>query len=169
MHTEAVIWDRVEWRQGDGRYVFEVAQGGLHATFTTPHGHSLTVPTVAWDALLDALAAARKTKVRVDRDLPIRAGARWMVKEVDELSAAFKAGATIDTLAQAHNRTAAAIEAQLAALGLWDRLQRMPAGLSRPLRRPSGPALWPPEPPLPETVDRIGSPVRRDQPRASNG
>ena len=65
---DTVIWQKVEWRQGDGRYCFEVQQGGLHATLTAPHGGSLTVPTVAWYALLDALAASRKT---TQRDLAI--------------------------------------------------------------------------------------------------
>ena len=43
---EPMVWDRVEWRQGDGRYVFEVAQGGLHATLASPHGTKLTLPMV---------------------------------------------------------------------------------------------------------------------------
>src|SRR5437763_9036568 len=59
---EPMVWDRVEWRQGDGRYVFEVAQGGLHATLAPPHGTKLTLPMVACEGLLDALVAARKTK-----------------------------------------------------------------------------------------------------------
>jgi hypothetical protein len=29
---EPMVWERVEWRQGDGSYVFEVAQGGLYGT-----------------------------------------------------------------------------------------------------------------------------------------
>lgn len=47
MSQEPLVWERVEWRQGDGRYRFEVAQGGLHATLTAPHGASLTLPMVA--------------------------------------------------------------------------------------------------------------------------
>ena len=41
---EPLIWERVVWRQGDGRYTFEVAVGGLHATLTSPHGSALTLP-----------------------------------------------------------------------------------------------------------------------------
>ena len=33
---EPMVWERVEWRQGDGRYLFEVAQGGLYGTITAP-------------------------------------------------------------------------------------------------------------------------------------
>jgi hypothetical protein len=51
---EPLVWERVEWRQGDGRYVFEVAQGGLHASLASPHGSKLTLPVVAWEGLLDA-------------------------------------------------------------------------------------------------------------------
>src|SRR5437762_3341865 len=74
---EPMVWERVEWRQGDGRYVFEVGRGGLHATLTGPQGRALTLPVVAWEGLLDALAAARKTRSRAERNLPARAGARW--------------------------------------------------------------------------------------------
>jgi len=55
---EPLAWERVTWRQGDGRYVFEVAEGGLHATLRSPHDTSLTLPMVAWEGLLDALAGA---------------------------------------------------------------------------------------------------------------
>ena len=41
---EPMVWQRVEWQQGDGRYVFEVGQGGLHATLASPHGAKLTLP-----------------------------------------------------------------------------------------------------------------------------
>ena len=64
MQLEPVVWQTVEWQQGDGRYRFELQQGGLHATLTAPQGRSFTIPTVAWYALFDALAAARKTKQR---------------------------------------------------------------------------------------------------------
>ena len=126
MRDEPLVWQRVEWRQGDGRYCFEVAQGGLHATLTAPGERSLTMPLVAWDALLDALLGARKTKARGERNLPPRAGARWERAEVAELEAAFGSGATIARLAHAHNRTVGAIEAKLAELGLWDRVAGMP-------------------------------------------
>ena len=102
---EPMVWERVEWRQGDGRYVFEVARGGLLATLSSPHGAKLTLPMVAWEGLLDALAAARKTKVRSERNMPSRTGARWSDSEAQELAKAFKAGGSIAQLARVHNRT----------------------------------------------------------------
>lgn len=123
---EPLIWERVAWRQGDGRYVFEVVAGGLHATLRSPHGMSLTLPMVAWDGLLDALAGARKTRTRAERGFPARSGARWYDGEVSELVAAFKAGHTIRQLAGAHNRSELAVEAQLDRMGLWDRVARRP-------------------------------------------
>lgn len=126
MRDQPLVWDRVEWRQGDGRYRFEVAQGGLHATLIAPGERHLTLPMVAWDGLLDALAAARKTKSRSVRNLPALAGARWAKVEADDLVAAFRSGASVSKLAVAHNRTGLAIEAKLAELGLWDRVSRVP-------------------------------------------
>src|SRR5882672_2200658 len=123
---EPMVWERVEWRQGDGRYVFEVAQGGLLATLSSPHGSKLTLPMVAWEGLLDALAAARKTKTRAERNLPSRTGARWSEAETHELAKTFKAGGSIAQLARVHNRTQFAVEAQLERQGLWDRVERRP-------------------------------------------
>ena len=123
---EPLAWERVMWRQGDGRYVFEVAEGGLHAKLSSPHGTSLTLPMVAWEGLLDALAGARKTRTRGERGFPPRSGARWYEGEAGELAAAFKAGRTIPQLARAHNRSEFAVEAQLDRLGLWDRVARRP-------------------------------------------
>ena len=71
MEQDPVIWEKVEWRQGDGSYRFELQQGGLHATLTAPHGRSFTIPTVAWYALLDALAASRKTKAPMPAGAPL--------------------------------------------------------------------------------------------------
>ena len=161
---EPLIWDLVEWRQGDGRYRFEVAQGGLHATLTSPNGQSLTLPMVAWDGLLDALTASRKTKARVPQNLPPRAGARWSAKEIEQLTAAYNAGATVDGLALAHNRTGMAIEAQLAAQGLWDRTMRGPPQGSGRGSRSMLPPDWPPDPPPPPMPERWAA-----QPRPSSG
>src|SRR5258705_13004691 len=97
---EPMVWERVEWRQGDGRYVFEVGKGGLHATLTSPHGTAITLPMVAWEGLLDALAAARKTKTRGERAFPARSGARWYDGEAGELVQAFKGGRSIKQLAR---------------------------------------------------------------------
>jgi len=124
--VEPFVWERVEWRQGDGRYVFEVAQGGLHATLSSPHGTGLTLPVVAWEGLLDALSAARKTRTRSERGFPARSGARWYDGEAGELAAAFKAGRSIEQLARTHHRSPLAVEAELDRQGLWDRIERRP-------------------------------------------
>lgn len=121
---EPLVWERVAWRQGDGRYTFEVVEGGLHATLNSPHGTSLTLPMVAWEGLLDALTAQRKTRTRGERGFPVRSGARWYEGEAGELAAAFKTGRTIAQLARAHNRSEFAVEAQLDRFGLWDRVAR---------------------------------------------
>ena len=123
---EPLVWERVSWRQGDGRYSFEIAEGGLLATLKSPHGTSLTLPVIAWEGLLDALAGARKTRTRGERGFPVRSGARWYEGEAGELAAAFKAGRTIPQLAHAHNRSEFAVEAQLDRMGLWDRVARRP-------------------------------------------
>jgi hypothetical protein len=126
-HDEApapLMWERVVFRQGDGRYVFEIAEGGLHAKLTSPHGTSLTLPMVAWEGLLDALAGARKARTRNERAFPARSGARWFDGEAGELAAGFRAGRTIAQLARTHNRSEYAIEAELDRLGLWDRIAR---------------------------------------------
>lgn len=128
-HThEPVAWDRVEWRQGDGRYVLQMASGGLLATLTAPHGGKLTLPMVAWEGLLDALAAQRNTRNRTQSKFPARSGARWYEGEAGDLAAAFKAGRTIRQLARAHSRSEPAVEAELARQGLWDRVERRPTG-----------------------------------------
>lgn len=124
--AEPLVWERVTWRQGDGRYVFEVEEGGLHARLSSPHGASLTLPMVAWEGLLDAIVGARKARSRNERAFPARSGARWYDGEAEELAAAFKAGRTIAQLARIHNRSAYGIELQLERLGLWDRINHRP-------------------------------------------
>jgi hypothetical protein len=129
---EPMVWQRVEWQQGDGRYVFEVGQGGLHATLASPHGAKLTLPMVAWEGLLDALSAARKARQRSEGGHPARSGARWYAGEAGELASAFRAGRSIKQLAHAHHRSEFAVEAELDRQGLWDRVERR-------LKQASGP------------------------------
>src|SRR5262249_35120878 len=100
--------------------------GGLHAKLSSPHGTSLTLPMVAWEGLLDAIAGARKTRSRNERAFPARSGARWYDGEADELAAGFKAGRTIAQLARIHNRSEYAIELQPARLGRGDRIAPRP-------------------------------------------
>jgi hypothetical protein len=121
---EPLVWERVTWRQGDGRYVFEVEEGGLHGKLSSPYGTSLTLPMVAWEGLLDAINGARKARTRNERGFPARSGARWYDGEAGEVAAGFKAGRSVAQLARAHNRSEYAIEAQLDRLGLWDRIAR---------------------------------------------
>jgi hypothetical protein len=151
---EPVLWDRVEWRQGDGRYTFQVASGGLLATLTSPHGSALTLPMVAWEGLLDALSAQRKTRTRAEGKFPARSGARWYDGEAGELAAAFKRGRSIRLLARAHNRTELAVEAELDRQGLWDRIERRPKQAGEVERAAeSSPELSPP-PTIPFPADR---------------
>jgi len=154
---EPLVWERVTWRQGDGRYVFEVEEGGLHAKVSSPHGTSLTLPMVAWEGLLDALVGARKARTRNERGFPARSGARWYDGEAGELAAAFKAGRSIAQLARAHNRSELAVEAQLDRLGLWDRVARramVPGQERSQSQQPldDGPGRDPP--PIPFASDR---------------
>jgi hypothetical protein len=138
---EPVVWERVVWRQGDGRYIFEVAEGGLHAKLTSPRGSSLTLPMVAWEGLLDAIMGARKARTRNERAFPARTGARWYDGEAGELAAGFRAGRSIAQLARTHNRSQHAIEAELNRLGLWDRVNRrptVPAGQRSASQHPLG-------------------------------
>lgn len=157
---EPLAWERVTWRQGDGRYDFEVAEGGLHATLKSPHGTSLTLPMVAWEGLLDALAGARKTRARGERGFPVRSGARWYEGEAGELLAGFNAGRTIPQLARAHNRSELAVEAQLDRMGLWDRVARRPILRERSPRgawhssEAAGESLSAGEVPIPFVTDR---------------
>lgn len=155
---EPLVWERVTWRQGDGRYVFEVEEGGLHAKVTSPHGTSLTLPMVAWEGLLDALMGARKARARNERGFPARSGARWYDGEAGELAAGFKAGRSVAQLARVHNRSEYAIEAQLDRLGLWDRIARraIVSGEERGAsQRPLGDTEAGPEPaPVPSVPDR---------------
>jgi hypothetical protein len=121
---EPLVWERVTWRQGDGRYVFEVEEGGLHAKVSSPYGTSLTLPMVAWEGLLDAIMGARKARTRNERGFPARSGERWYDGEAGELAAGFRAGRTISQLARVHSRSEYAVEAELNRLGLWDRVAR---------------------------------------------
>jgi hypothetical protein len=149
---EPLVWERVTWRQGDGRYVFEIEQGGLHGKLSSPHGTSLTLPMIAWEGLLDAVMGARKARTRNERGFPARSGARWYDAEAGVLIAAFRAGRTISQLARDHNRSEFAVEAELHRLGLWDRVGRRAIVPGEQRRAPQAPladvATGPDAPPL---------------------
>jgi len=151
---EPLVWERVTWRQGDGRYLFEIERSGLMGTLSSPHGASLTLPMVAWEGLLDALNGVRKARTRNERGFPARSGARWYDGEAGELAAGFKAGRTPAQLARVHNRSQAAIEAELHRLGLWDRIARRAIAPGEPpdaSQAPLGDAEPLPGPPLPHS------------------
>lgn len=150
--SDGLLWEKVVFRQGDGRYEFSIDRGGLHATLATPHGRSLTIPMVAWYGLLDALAAARRIKVRTERPAATRHGQRWSEAETEELAASFRAGASAESLARRHNRSREAVESQLSKTGLWDRDMGEPTpAATSPLDHveipDDGAPPWSPEPP----------------------
>ena len=65
-------------------------------------------------------------------------GSRWTGEEEQRLVAAFDAGESVETLARAHNRSRAAIEARLVRLGKMDA-----SAVTSPLRYPPTPAAQP--------------------------
>lgn len=93
---------------------------------------------VAWEGLLDALAAARKTRQRGESGHPARSGARWYAGEAEELAGAFRAGRSIKQLAHAHRRSEFAVEAELDRQGLWDRVERRPKQIFDPWAAAAG-------------------------------
>ena len=74
---------------------------------------------VAWEGLLDSVRTTRKARDRVAAQVPARAGQNWSASETAELQEGFNAGRSVTELAANHSRSRAAIEAQLAKLGLW--------------------------------------------------
>lgn len=128
MSVESVAWASFSWQSGADRYRFDITDRGLIGNISAPNGRSLALPMVVWEALLDAVKTSRKSKSKIESNLPPRAGARWTEPESDELAAKFKSGRSIDDLAREHARTVWAIEGQLAKLGLWDRLERRRVG-----------------------------------------
>jgi hypothetical protein len=65
-------------------------------------------------------------------------GSRWSGEEEQRLATAFDAGESVESLARAHNRSRAAIEARLVRLGKMD-----PSAVTSPLRYPPTPAAQP--------------------------
>lgn len=118
---QQLAWNQFAWRCGADDYSFEYEQGGLHATLRVAGQRQITLPVVAWEALLDAVKSGRTARARSQANLPPRAGSRWTDREEGELGAAFNSGASIAQLARQHGRTKVAVENQLAKLGLIDR------------------------------------------------
>lgn len=81
---------------------------------TLPQGTPLQSPDVVRALFLAADSLeARTRQPRRNSSLPRNAGKPWPADEDERLLAAFDAGATVETLAQAHERTRAGIEARL--------------------------------------------------------
>ena len=105
----------------------------------SPYQHPDTVRALY--AAVRALDGAATHADAVDRrPAPPQSGAgsRWSEEEEQRLVTAFDAGRTIDSLAQAHDRTRAAIEARLVRLGKLDA-----SAVTTPLRYPAKPGGQP--------------------------
>jgi len=79
-----------------------------------PAGTPLRSPDVVRALFLAADSLESRTRqARRNSNLPRNAGRPWAQEEDERLLAAFDGGATVETLAQAHERTRAGIEARL--------------------------------------------------------
>lgn len=79
------------------------------------------VNSVSVRAALVAAAEAladQASRAKGDRKIPAHAGLPWSADEDDRLSAAFRRGASLSELIEAHKRTAGAIKSRLMRLGL---------------------------------------------------
>ncbi len=126
MSQQRLTWNQFAWRCGADDYSFEYEQGGLHATLRVAGQRQITLPVVAWEALLDAVKSGRTARAKSQANLPPRAGSRWTDREEGELVAAFNSGASVAQLARQHGRTEVAVENQLAKVGLIERRHREP-------------------------------------------
>lgn len=104
-----------------------------------PYQHPDTVRAL-FEAMraVEGAAAAASPAERKPAFPQSGSGSRWSGEEEQRLAAAFDAGETVDTLARAHNRSRAAIEARLVRLGKMDA-----SAVTSPLRYPPTPAAQP--------------------------
>ena len=105
----------------------------------SPYQHPDTVRALF--AAMRSVEGAATAAPRADRrpGLPeTGAGSRWSEEEEQRLISGFDAGKSIETLAQAHSRSRAAIEARLVRLGKLDA-----SAVTTPLRYPPKPAGHP--------------------------
>jgi hypothetical protein len=135
MVREPIVWQRFEWRSGADAYKFEIEQGGLFGTLSTP-AKVVTLPMVAWEGLIESVKVARKQQSQpqsraVSAGMPARSGSRWSEAEVDQLVESFKAGQPVAKLADIHARSAYAVEVQLTKLGLIETCDNEPSTTSR--------------------------------------
>lgn len=86
-----------------------------------PAGTPLQSPDVVRALFLAADALEARTRAtRRNANLPRNAGKPWPQEEDERLLAAFDGGATVESLAAAHERTRAGIEARLVKHGRLD-------------------------------------------------
>ncbi len=89
-----------------------------------PGGTPLQSPDVVRALVLAADSLESRTRLpRRNPHLPRNAGTPWSGEEDGRLLEAFDGGATVETLAQAHERTRAGIEARLVKHGRLDAAQ----------------------------------------------
>lgn len=115
MARDPIVWQRFEWKSGADNYVFEIQQGGLFGTLTAQPNRVMTLPMVAWEGMLESVRVTRKSQTQpqsraVAAGMAQRSGSRWTEAEVDQLVEQFKSGRTIAQLADAHARSAYAVE-----------------------------------------------------------
>jgi hypothetical protein len=84
-----------------------------------PSGHILNDPDVI-RALHAAVLALRKHSRRELRKKNVNQGTSWTQEEEARLTHAFSAGKNVQTIAQDHGRTKAAINSRLRKLGLLE-------------------------------------------------
>ncbi len=91
----------------------------------SPYQHPDTVRALYTAIRAVETAPARAPAPAADRNgaAPGNTGTRWTTEEEERLAAAFDGGGTVADLAQAHNRSRAAIEARLVRLGKLDATQ----------------------------------------------
>jgi hypothetical protein len=89
-----------------------------------------------WQTLLKEKLLADRTVDASRPNSPHFAGTPWSLKEEAQLAIAFEAGASIDEIAIAHERTKGAIAARLVTLGLI--AERSDVYLRNPSQRSKG-------------------------------
>jgi hypothetical protein len=120
MIGERAQWQAFEWRYGGKSYSFELSPHRERAALSIENECKLELPMGAWRALLDAIGMEQREGTRA-RWQPARAGAPWTEDEDRRLTAAFRTGRLLSTMAREHGRSEVAIASRLVILGLAHR------------------------------------------------